>query len=242
MGLTLTAANFYSAGVSNARVTITGSGGGFVVVYGSQLGQGVPFAAVGSQVGDGQLTAPLAPGVWVLWASSAGVGSIPVMCQVTGCPESIATRCQNSIISVLKALNLPGIRSVLDQIALDRSAQPGLPAVFVTIGGESETIGNWTVNKDQKAYPFRVTFLDSKGATDQRMKDQYQFWREKITRTFTMLQLPGVEIPGVDQCVLCRVTPTKIASDAPQSDKGYRVFESGLIVRAECVEPRGIGA
>lgn len=236
MGLVITAAAYYSAGVSGANVTVSGSSGAAVVVYGAKLDDG-QFAAVGSRTGDGIATCPLAPGVWVLWATAGVNGTVPVRCQVTGNPESVATRCQRAVVTTILALKLPKIQGVYNQIFPDRSAGPFVPAVFVSVAGEAEQVGNWTVLKDQIAYPIRVTFLDEKGTTDQQRLPLYQFWREKIHRAF---QLQGLS--GVPESVLCRVTPMKIASEEPQKDPGYRQYSTAILIRAECVEPRGIGA
>lgn len=147
--------------------------------------------------------------------------------------DAVATRVRAAIKARLLLLDLPEIDGrVYEQFYPDDSAAT-YPCVFLTLEGQSEQEVESTALSDYVAYPVRVMIADTHHPGDHTMLAAYEKWRELIAAAFRNHQLAAVP-----ESVRCRIEPLVIADPSLPM---YQHFVSGLVVRAVCKVPRGLG-
>ena len=236
MPLTLRADD--NADGTGVTATVAGSGGLAVSLYAARLDAlwGDGFLPAGSRVGDGPAALALRPGLYLLSATAGAACSPPVAANATAGKPSVATRCGQSAVALLKALNLPGVGGkVLDQIDLDQT-EYRYPCCSVTVSGLAEGQEGGTNATDDIVYPLRLTFYDDNPPTRHSAKPTYEAWREAVYRAFRWQRLPGVP-----ESKFVRVTPVNKA-DFKTGDTGLTSFAMAFQLACVCLEPRGWGA
>jgi hypothetical protein len=186
----------------------------------------------GSRVGNGAIVLPLPLGLWFLYLSSAGVLAQTSYVSSSDSALAVATRCRRSVCDTIRLLTIPPASRVYEQSFPDPQ-NVAFPCVLVTVDGVSETDESGLSTRDDVGRPVKVQIADRRSKSDHAKLPDYELWRQAIERCFRNQQLAGVP-----ESKICRIEPYVILdANLPQ----FEYMVSGLVVRAVCREPRGVG-
>lgn len=236
MPLALTATDH--ADGTGLTAALAGTGGLAAAVYAARMDAMYPdgFVPRGTRTGDGPVALGLPPGLYFLSAVAGAACTPPVAAAATSGLSSVATRCGQAAVALLKLLALPGIDGrVYDQIDVDPTDYL-YPCVSVTVAGLAEGQETGTNATDDIVYPLRVVFYEEQAPTDHAPKPLYEAWREAVYRAFRWQRLPGVP-----ESRFTRVQPVNKA-DLKTPDTGIASFAMAFQLACVCQEPRGWGA
>lgn len=195
---------------TGATATITGSSGGTVTVYAQQVTT-TPlttpaFAPVGSRTGNGTVALSLAVGYWWVYALEGSSLSALAYASVTDSATALHERCLQAVLARLQGLTLAGLdpANVYDQ-TVPNDQLITLPAIILSIEGESETTPGTTTNKDDIGYPIRLWLCDRNDASTDEKRPRWLLWRQQIHRA-----LRNQRLAGITEVMTVRVTPLTV--------------------------------
>ena len=220
---------------TGATATVAGGGAGaanVVTVYKATGRVGSMVGTAYTRTGNGTLSLPVARGLWFALLTTDGVPAGMVYFAATSGLDAVATRVRRAVADTIRLLNIPPAERVYEQMIPDES-NVSFPCVLVTVDGvqESQETGLSTV--DDIGRPVKVAIADRGGKREAQKLAEYEYWRQSIDRCFRSQQLAGIP-----ESVICRIEPNLIIDpNLPQ----YDYIVTGLVVRAVCREPRGVG-
>lgn len=221
---------------TGATATVTGSGIGsansvYVAKANGEAGVITPTLG-GSRVGNGTVDLALAKGLWFAYLTSDGVLANLCYFGATDGLDAVATRVRRAIADTIRLLPIPPAARVYEQIIPDPE-NASFPCVMLTVDGVSETDEPGLSTRDDIGRPVKVMIADRCNERDHTKLDLYEYWRQSIDRCFRNQQLAGIP-----ESKYCKIEPYIIIDlNMPQ----YQYMVSGLVVRAICREPRGVG-
>lgn len=235
MPITLTVTD--DATGTSATATVAGSGvlADNIVLLGRAdgIGGALAFGAGGSRVGDGTIPLTVTPGLWWAYLTSDGVFSGLYYFSATDGLAAVATRCRWSVRDTIRLLSIPPAARVYEQAFPDPS-DVEFPCTLVTVDGVQETEETGLSTRDDRGRPIKIQIADRADRREViKRLPEYEFWRQSIERCFINQRLAGVP-----ESIKCKIEPYVIIDPSmPQ----YEYMVSGLVVRAICREPRGVG-
>lgn len=221
---------------TGATATIAGSSGGANVVYVGRVVGTVGNMAVltsAARTGDGAVTLALAKGLYFAWLVTDGALQAVYYFGATDGLNAVATRCRRAVCDTIRLLNIPPAARVYEQAYPDE-VNVKYPCILVTVEGVGETADQGLSTRDDIGRPVRVGIADRWDRREHTKLPDWEYWRQCIDRCFREQQLAGVP-----ESKICHIEPYVIID--PNMSQ-YEHMVSGLVVRAVCREPRGVGA
>lgn len=227
---------------ATVNVTVAGSAGGTVSLYAQPvdlLNSGDDtWQLVGTRTGDGLSVISIAAIIgncsfWI-YAIDAGTLSAPVLSSCTG-TLAIATRCRQSVIAVLKSLNLPELAEIYERVHPSLS-NLSVPCIILSPNGYAEAEKMVLNNRDDIIYPIVLAMIHHHKFDDNEPMPFVELWRQAIYDAFRHQRLPGVA-----ESIQVQVEPLVIVKPLEQAElEGYHHWVTGLVLRCYCRQKRGL--